>query len=54
MNLKQHLEKHHAVLSIVVKDLARIKTFYPELYAKAVDAFWENKKELAKLRKKSK
>ena len=50
MNLKQHLTKHRDVLSIVVKDLARIKTFYPELHAKAVEALKDVKKELAKIK----
>jgi predicted enzyme related to lactoylglutathione lyase len=54
MKLKEHLMKHHYVLSMVVKDLGRVKTFYPELYAMAVEALKDIKKELAKVSKDKK
>lgn len=52
MSKKDHLMKHHHALSIAVKDLQRVKTFYPELYAMAVEALKNVKKELAKLKTK--
>jgi len=48
MKLKEHLIKHHYALSMAVKDLSRVKTFYPELYAMAVEALKIIKKELNK------
>jgi len=52
MSKKDHLMKHHYALSMAVKDLQRVKTFYPELYAMAVEALKSVKKELAKLKSK--
>ena len=52
MSKKDHLMKHHYALSMAVKDLQRVKTFYPELYASAVEALKGVKKELAKLKTK--
>ena len=52
MKLKEHLMKHHYALSMAVKDLQRVKEFYPELYAMAVEALKGVKKELAKLKTK--
>jgi len=51
MKLKDHLMKQHYALSMAVKDLQRVKTFYPELYLMAVEALKDVKKELAKLKK---
>ena len=51
MKLKEHLMKHHYALSMAVKDLSRVKTFYPELYEMAVKALKDIKKELAKVSK---
>ena len=42
------LMKHHHALSMAVKDLRRIKEFYPELYAMAVEALKEVRKEIVK------
>jgi len=50
MKLKDHLMKQHYALSMAVKDLQRVKTFYPELYLMAVEALKDVKKELAKLK----
>jgi uncharacterized protein (DUF305 family) len=52
MSKKDHLMKHHYALSMAVKDLQRVKTFYPELHAMAVEALKSVKKELAKLKTK--
>jgi len=54
MSKKDHLMKHHYALSMAVKDLQRVKTFYPELYAMAVEALKDIKKELAKVSKDKK
>ncbi len=54
MKLKEHLMKHHYALSMAVKDLKRVKEFYPELYAMAVKALKDIKKELAKVSKDKK
>jgi hypothetical protein len=54
MSLKDHLMKHHYALSMVVKYLQRVKTFYPELYTMAVEALKDVKKELAKTSKDKK
>jgi uncharacterized protein (DUF305 family) len=43
-----HLMKHHHALSMAVKDLQRVKEFYPELYAMAVEALKEVRKEIVK------
>lgn len=51
MSKKDYLMKHHYALSMAVKDLQRVKTFYPELYAMAVEALKDIKKELAKVSK---
>ena len=48
------LLKHHHALSMAVKDLQRVKEFYPELYAMAVKALKDIKKELAKVSKDKK
>jgi hypothetical protein len=50
MKLKEHLMKQHYALSMAVKDLHRVKTFYSELYLMAVKALKDVKKELAKLK----
>jgi uncharacterized protein (DUF305 family) len=42
------LMKHHHALSMAVKDLRRVKEFYPELYAMAVKALKEVRKEIVK------
>ena len=42
------LMKHHHALSMAVKDLQRVKTFYPELYAMAVKALKDVRKEIVK------
>ena len=44
------LMKHHHALSMVVKDLARVKTFYPELYALAVEALKNCRNEIVKVK----
>ena len=49
-----HLMKHHHALSMAVKDLRRVKEFYPELYAMAVEALKDIRKELAKVSKDKK
>ena len=54
MKIKEHLMKHHYALSMAVKDLQRVKTFYPELYAMAVKALKDVRKELAKVSKDKK
>ena len=54
MSKKDYLMKHHYALSMAVKDLQRVKTFYPELYAMAVEALKDIKKELAKVSKDKK
>ena len=54
MSKKDHLMKHHYALSMAVKDLQRVKEFYPELYAMAVEALKDIKKELAKVNKDKK
>jgi len=54
MKMKEHLMKHHYALSMAVKDLQRVKTFYPELYAMAVEALKDIRKELAKVSKDKK
>jgi hypothetical protein len=41
--LLKHLMKEHHILSLVVKDLAKIKTFYPSLYADAQEALRNNR-----------
>ena len=51
MKLREHLMKQHYALSMAVKDLQRVKTFYPELYTMAVEALKDLKKELAKASK---
>ena len=48
MNKLDHLMKHHHALSMAVKDLRRVKEFYPELYAMAVEALKEVRKEIVK------
>ena len=48
MSKKDHLMKHHYALSMAVKDLQRVKTFYPELYAMAVEALKNCRKEITK------
>ena len=53
MSLKDHLMKQHYALSMTVKYLQRVKTFYPELYAEAVEALKDVKKELAKVSKQN-
>ena len=42
------LLKHHHALSMAVKDLSRVKTFYPELYAMALEALKNCRKEITK------
>jgi uncharacterized protein (DUF305 family) len=42
------LMKHHHALSMAVKDLQRVKEFYPELYAMAVEALKDVRKEIVK------
>ena len=54
MNKVEHLMKHHYALSMAVKDLQRVKTFYPELYAMAVEALKDIKKELGKIKENKK
>jgi hypothetical protein len=41
--LLKHLMKEHHILSLVVKDLKKIKTFYPSLYADAQQALRDNR-----------
>ena len=41
--LLKHLMKEHHILSLVVKDLAKIKTFYPSLNADAQQALRDNR-----------
>jgi hypothetical protein len=41
--LLKHLMKEHHILSLVVRDLAKIKTFYPSLYADAQQALRDNR-----------
>jgi predicted enzyme related to lactoylglutathione lyase len=48
--MKEHLMKHHYALSMAVKDLQRVKEFYPELYAMAVEALKDVRKEIVKLK----
>ena len=48
------LMKHHHALSMAVKDLQRVKTFYPELYAMAVEALRNCRKEIVKPNKSKK
>jgi hypothetical protein len=48
MKKLDQLMKHHHALSMAVKDLQRVKTFYPELYAMAVEALKEVRKEIVK------
>jgi len=56
--LLKHLMKEHHILSLVVKDLKKIKTFYPSLYADALEALRLNRQALKetteKLEKKRK
>ena len=42
------LMKHHHALSMAVKDLRRVKEFYPELYAMAVEALKDVRKKIVK------
>jgi predicted enzyme related to lactoylglutathione lyase len=42
------LMKHHHALSMAVKDLRRVKEFYPELYAMAFEALKDVRKEIVK------
>jgi hypothetical protein len=50
MKLKEHLMKQHYALSMAVKDLQRVKTFYPELYAMAVEALRNCRNEIVKVK----
>ena len=44
------LMKHHHALSMAVKDLSRVKTFYPELYEMAVEALKNCRNQIVKVK----
>jgi hypothetical protein len=48
----KHLMKEHHILSLIVRDLAKIKTFYPSLYADAQEALRNNRQLLKEHTKK--